>query len=135
MTGHEPEPEEDAAVAALIRLYGAETVKAAFERTRWAVNEQYLGEPESEPEPVVLTSPERELHAYLIGRATNANTADLGAAKLTYGAAAATSPGAWPGARFTGIGVSLGNISRYEHAARPAAAVGAGCVCRPRLPG
>ena len=116
-TGHEPEPEEDAAVAALIRLYGAETVKAAFERTRWAVMaEQYLGEPESEPEPVVLTNPERELRAYLIGRATNANTADLGAAKLTYGAAAATSPGAWPGARFTGIGVSLGNISRYEHA-------------------
>ena len=37
-TGHEPEPEEDVAVAALIQLYGAETVKAAFERTRWVVN-------------------------------------------------------------------------------------------------
>jgi hypothetical protein len=53
-SGHEPEPEEDAAVAALIRLYGAETVKAAFERV---TAEQYLGKPESEPEPAGLGYP------------------------------------------------------------------------------
>lgn len=107
---------------ALVKMKAARTIAARYEAARAAEDEG--GDDEGTGctgyEPAPLKHVEVVLRRFLIERARNASPASPNAAKLTYGTAAAAVrqhvPGAFPGARFTGIGEALGNISRWETA-------------------